>query len=286
MKDYYSGNSLMHKKHMLRLFYILYLIQKVNHPAFSSWGLFITWLRIKWSGFLFKLDGSEFRTSLFGIPWKGTDSGSVNFLFQEVFLDQEYFIEEIPENSIIFDCGSNIGASIFYFKKISPNAQIFSFEANPNIFEILQENISSSGFQSVRLHPVALYNEETELTFYLGSKDKNLTGSILEGRGGGEEIKVPTQKLSTYFKEFEKIDVVKIDVEGAEWHILEDLISSECLEKVDRYLIEYHLNMPDENGKLSKFLKEFEERGYQYSIKAKYYKAGDFQDLLIHFVKK
>jgi hypothetical protein len=110
-------------------------------------------------------------------------------------------------------------------------------------------------------------------------------GSLFKKRGGAKEVKVKTKLLSQFLLPFDKIDVVKIDVEGAEWNVLTDLTSSNSLLKVQNFLIEYHLNMPGEQGKLSQFIKIFEDHGYKYSIKGKFSKPGEFQDLLLHFVK-
>lgn len=271
---------------MIRFLSILSLIEDVKHPAFSYFSLLSTWLILKWNQISFSSKIELFHTRLFGKSWFGIDSSTVNYLFKEVFLSQEYRVDKLKTNPVIFDCGSNIGSSILYFKKIYPAAKVIGFEANPTVFQILEKNVSHQQLSDVIIHPVALYDRETELTFYTGSKNENLMGSLFQKRGGAQEIKVQTQRLSQFLMPYDKVDVVKIDVEGAEWNIIADLVASQTLSKVQHFLIEYHLNMAGEQGRLSQFIKIFEDHGYQYSIKGKFGTPGEFQDLLLHCVKK
>jgi FkbM family methyltransferase len=235
---------------------------------------------------IFPFKNGDFHATLFGKSWYGMDSSSVNYLFKEIFIKQEYRVDNLPTNPVIFDCGSNIGTSILYFKKIYPSAKIIGFEANPSVYQLLEKNILHQGLTDVAVFPIALYNQDTELTFFTSSKNENLTGSILHKRGGERAIQVKAQKLSQFFAPYEKVDVVKIDVEGAEWNILEDLVASQTLKKTQNYLIEYHLNIRGEQGDLSQFIKIFEDHGYGYSIRGKFGRPGEFQDLFFHFFKK
>jgi FkbM family methyltransferase len=51
---------------------------------------------------------------------------------------------------------------------------------------------------------------------------------------------VKCERLSKTLASLDRVDRVKIDVEGAEWAILNDLIASGTLAKPERYIIEYH----------------------------------------------
>lgn len=271
---------------MFRFINSISLIKSVSHPAFSFWELFSTWMNLKLNQLTFSKTTSIFKTRLFGKSWFGLDPLTVNYVFKEVFLNEEYRIENLPKNPLIFDCGSNIGTSILYFKKIFPEAKIIGFEANPTVYNLLEQNIKCQQLSNVEIFPSALYDKETELTFYTGSNNQNLMGSLFKRRGGAQEIKVKTQLLSQFLMAYDKVDVVKIDVEGAEWNVIADLITSNSLGKVQNFLIEYHLNMPGEQGNLSQFLKIFDDNGYKYSIKGKYGIPGEFQDLFLHAIKK
>lgn len=270
---------------MFKFLCLICSIQSVNHPALSFWGLFSTWLGLRFSRLTHASGRSSFNTKLFGKKWVGLDPLTVNYVFKEVFLNEEYRIENLQTSPLIVDCGSNIGTSILYFKKVYPESKIIGFEANPAVYKLLEKNVANQELLNVEIHHAALFDKETELTFYTGSSNQNLMGSLFKKRGGTNEVKVKTKLLSQFLLPYDKVDVVKIDVEGAEWNVLTDLISNDSLKKVQNFLIEYHLNMPGEQGKLSQFIKFFEDQGFKYSIKGKYRSAGEFQDLLLHFVK-
>jgi FkbM family methyltransferase len=270
---------------MFKLLCLISSIKSVNHPAFSFWEILSTWLGIKFSQLTYSSGKSSFKTRLFGKKWVGLDPQTVNYVFKEVFINEEYRIENLSTSPLIVDCGSNIGTSLLYFKKLYPESKIIGFEANPIVYSLLEQNITYQELSNVEIHPVALFDKETELIFYTGSSNQNLMGSLFKKRGGANEVNVKTKLLSQFLLPYDKVDVVKIDVEGAEWNVLTDLTSSNSLQKVQNFLIEYHLNMPGEQGKLSQFIKIFEDHGYKYSIKGKFSTPGEFQDLLLHFVK-
>src|SRR5260370_28727380 len=52
-------------------------------------------------------------------------------LYREIFLARAYFFRSEASSPLIFDCGSNIGLSILFFKHLYPNCRIVSFEPDP-----------------------------------------------------------------------------------------------------------------------------------------------------------
>jgi hypothetical protein len=61
------------------------------------------------------------------------------------------------------------------------------------------------------------------------------------------------------------VDLLKLDVEGAEWEVLEELRDSGKLRQVARLIIEYHHRLQD-GRKLSGFLRLLEEAGLDYNV--------------------
>lgn len=70
-------------------------------------------------------------------------------------------------------------------------------------------------------HNCALGDRDGTADFYVGNSDGSLLMSTIERRGGGERITVPMHLLSSYVKD--RVDLLKVDVEGAEHGVLEDL---------------------------------------------------------------
>src|SRR5207237_2287036 len=90
-------------------------------------------------------------SSLARLRWSGRDvfyrSGTADpFVLYQVLLRSgkkaEYYVPPSLRPKIILDIGSNIGASIIYFRRQFPDANIFGFEPHPATFRILHENVA------------------------------------------------------------------------------------------------------------------------------------------------
>src|SRR5262249_32185240 len=158
----------------------------------------------------------------------------------EIFVQAPYFFESSNDQPLIFDCGSNIGMSILFFKKLYPNARIVAFEPDPFTFEILRRNITQNQLSHVDLHQIALTSRGGEIELFRdASTDRSsLTMSILPQRHNGPSIVVPARRLSEFISS--DIDLLKIDIEGAEREVLNELATSGKLRNVKRLHLEYH----------------------------------------------
>lgn len=225
------------------------------------------------------------KSEFLGFSFLSYNYWTIDYLFDEIFLNNEYYFKTQNKTPLIIDCGSNIGMSILYFKHLYPNSRIIGFEPNPNSFKLLKKNVEDNNLSYVDINNLGLYDEETEVSFYIDNNLSTLIGSINKERGGYNELKVSAKKLSSYLKDFDEVDLVKMDVEGTEINIVEDLIDSKTINKVKEYIIEYHHNMGEGKSNLSIFLEKFEANGYNYNIKTSFKKISSFQDILIHFYK-
>ncbi len=205
--------------------------------------------------------------------------------FEEIFIQDNYYF--FTENSLptIIDCGANIGLSVLYFKSLYPKARIIGFEPNPLAYRYLERNIQVNKLDQVTIYNKAIHNEEGFVNFY--SDDNSLLSSVDPKRAkSSSKILVQTTKLSNFIED--QVDLVKIDVEGAEDCILEDLCESNKLIHVDQMIVEYHHYFKQNDYKLSKFLRILENQSFGYvlhtnqSLKPQ---KKDFQDILIHAYK-
>lgn len=210
---------------------------------------------------------------------------TLGYLFNDVFVTENYYFKSSSDSPVIIDCGANIGMSLIYFKRLYPNAKVLAFEANPSVFKLLSQNIIANDFKDVQPYNFALFDEETVISFFVGDDLGSLVGSIQRGRDGSKELKVPTTRLSQYIRALGKVNIVKMDVEGAEGKIIDDLVSASVLGLVNEYIIEYHHNIKGSDSKFSSFLKIFEDHGYQYNMRAGFDQLDSFQDIIVHFYK-
>jgi FkbM family methyltransferase len=186
---------------------------------------------------------------------------------------------------VILDCGANIGLATLFFKHLYPKSRITSFEADPTTASTLQKNIEQNHLQDVSAYNLFLSDTEGDYPFYVAA---NVAGSLRMSADPSRiskhrEIIVKAGKLSHYIEG--PVDLLKMDVEGAELDVMTDLKSSGKLSLVRRMVIEYHHRIGGQASCLAGFLALLEEEGFEYQIAGAgcdpITRQGVFQDILI-----
>ncbi|MFC2080839.1 FkbM family methyltransferase [Bacteroidota bacterium] len=185
------------------------------------------------------------------------DSLSFIWQYNEIFQEEIYKFKNINPNPVIIDCGANIGLSIIFFKINYPNSHVIAFEPNPKIFKICEKNIASFGIENVELYNFALANREDKLLLNCEDAD----GSFLTENISIDTVTVKSVRLSNYINT--KIELLKIDIEGAEYQVIKEVESK--LELVSNIFIEYHSRF-DKNQELHLILDILSKQGYRYYI--------------------
>lgn len=248
----------------------------------EKFGIFLT-LTILHFKSIFHKSETEIIQNIFGFKVSAYNYDSLIFLFKEVFVSKDYFFQsDTPEPKII-DCGANIGMSVLYFKFIYPNCSIVAFEPNPRAFHLLKKNIEQNNLKNIVVYNLALSDAKGEIDFYTGNDEQILVASTIKERGGDYKIKIETDILSSFLTD--AVDLVKMDIEGSEKQVLNDLVLSEKLYTSKKYIIEYHHKINNEKSLLSSFLTPFEKAGFDYNIKTSFGKNGCFQDILLYIYK-
>lgn len=178
--------------------------------------------------------------------------------YKEIFEKNIYEFNTNSSNPIIIDCGSNMGVSVLYFSKKFPNAKILAFEPDETVLPFLEKNIQSQSLQNVELVKKAVWIEEKELSFY--------TDNGLGGRIGIEyNNQTPTKIKAVRLKEFlnQPIDMLKIDIEGAEYEVIKDC--EDNLFNVKHIFLEYH-SFFNEEQHLEDILSIFKRQGFRYHL--------------------
>jgi hypothetical protein len=108
-------------------------------------------------------EGQPAITNILGRPFEILDGRSFAYLFDLYFKQQLYAFEAPTDCPYIIDCGANIGVTVTWWKHKYPNARVLAFEADPEIFRILERN--SGHFKNVELVNAAVWDKEGELAF-------------------------------------------------------------------------------------------------------------------------
>ncbi len=163
-------------------------------------------------------------------------------VFRQVFTDQEYEMSvHLPDSfdpKVIIDGGGNIGLASVFFKNKYKNAKIISIEPNKANFDILQQNIKN--YPEVIGVNSALWDKST----YLKIKNINSSnwGFVVHETTQSDENSFMAMSISDLMRQFqlEKIDLLKIDIEGAEKEVFSASNCDEWLGKTHVLVIEVH----------------------------------------------
>jgi FkbM family methyltransferase len=229
------------------------------------------------------------REYFFGWRIRFFDYNTLAGLFQEIFLTAPYRVRVESPRPTIIDCGSNIGLSVLYFKRRFPTARIIAFEPDPEAFKLLRENVVRNGLSDVELHQAAVNNSDGEVDFYFDSHFRgSLHSSLIPKRSLHGHRKVRTLRLSTFIKE--PVDVLKLDIQGAEAAVIDDLVSSNAFLHVRALIMEYHHHLHPGTPSLAWVLSQLERSGFGYQIATSNYHAvlpqQSFQDVMIYAYPK
>ena len=147
---------------------------------------------------------------------------------QKIF-DGEYDIAYQNSNPVILDIGGNVGGFCLWANKRWADSKIYSYEPIKNNFNLLKEN--TKDMNNIVISNVAIGSKEETRKMYYGAHNIGECSFQhgLEQIEDGEDVSVMPANL------LPKADIVKIDTEGAEIEILENMII-----KPDVYLIEFH----------------------------------------------
>lgn len=135
-------------------------------------------------------------------------------------------VEQLLTPGMTFvDAGAHCGQyTLVAARQVGPAGQVHSFEPDPQTFAILQKNIAMNKLGNVHANQVALAERVATLDFFLGN-DLNFGANSLAPNvfNSNRAIKVSTRPLDDYLQEqgVEQVDLVKIDVEGAELAVLQ-----------------------------------------------------------------
>lgn len=189
-------------------------------------------------------------------------------MFREIFIEQNYYIAPTEQPLTIIDCGTNIGVSLLYFRTQAPNATITAFEPNPHTYQIVRTNVEINNL-NVTIHPVGLGKEKTTATFYtdsndLASQSGSTTGHLATKKYELTSLMVDIEPLSAYITG--PVDILKLDVEGAEGEVLAELAESDTLRHIKQIFIEYHFDGVHTKYPLGHMLGILEAAGFTYAI--------------------
>src|SRR5215469_6854984 len=144
----------------------------------------------------------------------------------------------------VIDVGANIGCfSIAAAKIVGSDGRIIAIEPEATTFRRLKENISINGISNIVPVNVAIADASEVKIF--APKSKTLFTSMYESVDGhtisGNVQLISAKKLAAVIEEFSipRVDLLKLDCEGAEYAIIETL-TTDIAQTISNIIIEFH----------------------------------------------
>jgi FkbM family methyltransferase len=203
-------------------------------------------------------------------PFLFHDGLSFYATYKEIITTQIYAFNNTSEKPFIIDCGANMGLSVYFFATAYPIATIIAFEPEDAIYKVLEKNKNTFNLQNVTLHKKAVWDSETVLQFYT---DNGMGGTVENKYSNQKPTEIETLRLANFLEK--KVDMLKMDIEGAEYTVLQDCIP--FLKNVENIFIEYH-SFIDKEQHLEDILQILKTNGYRYHLKESFSRQRPFAD--------
>lgn len=178
-----------------------------------------------------------------------------SFYYQtlQIFGERLYDFQGEVVAPVIIDCGAHIGLASLFFKECYPDARIYAFEADAALAEVARANFEAFGASDIDIQSAAIWTHDGVVSFSLSQDDM---GHVCEGGAT-----VPSVRLKTLLDKG-PVEMLKLDVEGAEFELIEDCGVS--LRNVRRMIIEVHAH--EARAPIAKLLSTLEENDFQYTL--------------------
>ncbi|PZW39435.1 FkbM family methyltransferase [Humitalea rosea] len=223
-------------------------------------------LTSEWDAWDVVLDAlCEGRDIVLNRHWAFKDRASLQVMLDEIVVREEYFIPPpLPEVPVIVDCGANIGLATYFTKRRYPKARVIAFEPDPGLFATLQANVRRNRFEDVHLHQAAVGGSLRQDVF-MSRPDASMAGHLARGAEGSAGLPVDVIPLSQILEQEPAIDLLKIDIEGAEAEALPE--AGALLRRCRFIFVECHMAASTAGGgTLLPVLNSLAEQGFGFHV--------------------
>lgn len=179
---------------------------------------------------------------------------------------REIFRAVLPAGGVAVDIGANVGwHTLLMARLVAEGGRVLAAEANPSVRRRLEEHLKLNRFAHVDVIPFAIAEGEGTVEFYgpeanaVDSGDGHVVASAVDGPRG--TIRVETRSLDAIVaaKEIQRMDLIKIDVEGYEWPVFRG--AEESIRRFRPHIVfEFNEEYASRGGGTPQLLDEFFQR--------------------------
>jgi FkbM family methyltransferase len=145
----------------------------------------------------------------------------------------DFVLGNFPEGSNFIDVGANIGG---YSVRLGTRGRVFAFEPDPRNYRLLALNVDLNKLTNIRTYNKAVGDHIGKAKLYLSrfhGRHSTIEGSV---RGGTKYVIIDSVTLDSMLAELDSVQILKVDVEGAELFVLKGGIRT--LEKTKYVIVE------------------------------------------------
>lgn len=178
----------------------------------------------------------------------------------EIFTLREYELLEPAlkmARTVVLDIGAHKGFFALYVRALNETVPVLCYEPEEVNYAALKKHLELNKIQGITTKNVAV--AQSEGTLLLNVSEDSHNHSIVVAPGTTVQKKVNATTLEKIVNKFEKVDVLKMDVEGAEFQIFENT-APEVLQKIGTVFMEYHQYGPSMQAEVLKTI--FEKAGF------------------------
>jgi FkbM family methyltransferase len=173
----------------------------------------------------------------------------------------------IAEGDVVVDAGAFIGThSVAFSRFVGPKGRVYSFEPHPQSFQILRKNIQENGCDNVHACNVGLSDQAGEMQVEQFELDSPISlGSVQLSSGTAQFDRVKVQVHTLDDVRLEACQLIKVDVEGMEYHVL---LGARATLETHRPLVYAECNSADGGWPVIQFMRSLGYATYVHSAEA------------------
>ncbi|MBK3518561.1 FkbM family methyltransferase [Carboxylicivirga marina] len=169
----------------------------------------------------------------------------------------------LKSDSIVYSFG--IGEDISFDQQLMNQCKctVHGFDPTPRSIDWVRKNVNSEQFI---FEPLGISHESGNIDFFLPKNNAHVSGSLSSNSITDEQqkISVPVKTLADIVKDkqHQHIDLLKMDIEGAEYDVIPNILASGI--EIKQVLVEFHHRLyPNGNNKTKNAIEQMKAHGYE-----------------------
>jgi FkbM family methyltransferase len=202
-----------------------------------------------------------------------TAKKDMHYILNEIFYQKVYNNDFVcvAQNDIVFDIGFNYGFFTLDALTYKPK-KVIGFEPNPKLVKLFNQ----LEIDSVELHKAAVSDKTGTTIFYENDyAGKSSIHSDVNSDTSANSYEVNIYSFMDMAEQYDVIDYLKVDCEGAEYEIFESIPKEFLANRIRKIALEFHHNIND--TKVVNLISKIKECGFETKLD---YKDGDTTGML------